>query len=60
MENAKRDVCSKPGCGAARIPGCPCSDADCPQIWVHHTEHREIVKSFGARGSEFDWHADPA
>lgn len=51
------EKCGKAGCGAARIPGHPCSDGDCPQQWVHHIEHREIIKAFGARGQEVDWNS---
>ncbi len=37
---ASEPRCSKPGCGALKIVGKPCSDADCPQQWVHHTDTR--------------------
>lgn len=34
--------CRKPGCGAQRLL---CTDYDCPQIWVHHTEHTAALAS---------------
>ena len=37
---ASEPRCSKPGCGALKIVGKPCTDADCPQQWVHHTDTR--------------------
>jgi len=37
---ASEQRCSKPGCGALKIVGKPCSDADCPQQWVRHTDTR--------------------
>lgn len=37
---ASEQRCSKPGCGALKIVGKPCTDADCPQQWVHHTDTR--------------------
>lgn len=44
------DRCAKPGCGALRLVGKPCTDRDCPQIWVHHTEaqHRERAAAAAA------------
>lgn len=35
--------CSKPGCGARKIVGKPCTDADCPQQWVHHTDYTPVA-----------------
>jgi hypothetical protein len=35
-----KQKCSKPGCGALKIIGKPCTDTDCPQQWVHHTDTR--------------------
>lgn len=35
-----KQKCSKPGCGALKIIGKPCTDNDCPQQWVHHTNTR--------------------
>jgi len=37
---ASEQRCRKPGCGALKIVGKPCADADCPQQWVHHTDTR--------------------
>lgn len=37
---ASEQRCGKPGCGALKIVGKPCTDADCPQQWVHHTATR--------------------
>jgi hypothetical protein len=44
------DRCAKPGCGALRLVGKPCTDRDCPQIWVHHAEtrHRERAAAAAA------------
>jgi multidrug efflux pump subunit AcrA (membrane-fusion protein) len=34
--------CPKPGCGALRKLGHPCTDWDCPQQQVHHTDYAAL------------------
>jgi len=36
--------CSKPGCGAQCIIGKPCTDWDCPQVFVHYTVCNALVE----------------
>ncbi|WP_156912304.1 hypothetical protein [Roseibium algicola] len=32
------EKCAKPGCGALKLVGKPCSDFDCPQHWLANME----------------------
>lgn len=35
--------CAKPGCGALRVLGNPCTDWDCPQLFVAAAEHKSLL-----------------
>lgn len=42
--------CPKPGCGAQRTLGAPCTDWDCPEQWVHHTKFKPAIRAAHLRG----------
>lgn len=40
---SEAERCAKPGCGALRVLGNPCTDWDCPQLFVVAAEHKSLL-----------------
>lgn len=43
VERLPAKKCAKPGCGAKRLLGKPCTDWDCPQLRVWHTDYEALA-----------------